>query len=685
MSPVAFVSNPIRSLRGRASRSLGLRLLLPLTGIFAALAIVAVAIVFLVAASQARDRLLARAELIAHAVHYASETISSESELQRLVSSLGADRDVSMIVVALGDPPVVLATTRHAWRGLPLSALPSSTIGDDIRASIETRQSRFDYHRATGEVDCTVPLRHVRRDGTTLLGAVMVHIDARPIAAESRLWALGVGASLLGGLGVAAATAVALFRSQVLRPLSTIQASVLAGRVQELDCRAEDELGTLARSLRTADENIARFTRELASAKDAAEAANRAKSEFLTNMSHEIRTPLTAILGFSELLATPSDAQRDPARRAEFIETIRRHGDHMLAIINDILDLSTIEAGRMGVHRTAVDAIGIIHEVRELMAASANAKGLDVTLRFTSPMPATIASDPVRLRQILVNLTGNAVKFTERGSITIACAFDAATETLRVAVTDTGIGISPDQADRLFGAFEQADTSCTRRFGGTGLGLRISQRLARMLGGDVQVESEPGVGSTFTASLSTGPVNANDLLSPDAAMRHAPAVCATIGAQTSGSGGSAGSLKGVRILVAEDGPDNMRLITHHLRSAGALVTGVENGHLAVCALTKDGTLTGALIEPPPFDLLLTDMQMPELDGYATTRLLRAKGATMPIVALTAHAMCGDLERCLAAGCDSYATKPIDRAKLLGMCGSILSQHDETLTGMRLAA
>jgi PAS domain S-box-containing protein len=419
----------------------------------------------------------------------------------------------------------------------------------------------------------------------------------------------------------------------------------------------------------------------LAEAKRQAESASASKSEFLANMSHEIRTPMTAILGFADLLASEGDLGKAPRQRIEYIDTIRRNGEHLLSIINDILDLSKIEAGRMSVEQIATSPAALVHDVLSLMDVKAQSKNLRLTADFLTPVPATIQSDTLRLRQILMNLVGNAIKFTETGSVSIGVRCDLAAGTMRFDVTDTGIGISPEQIGRLFEAFTQADTSTTRRFGGTGLGLRISKRLAEILGGDITVVSTPGRGSTFTLTISTGPLAGGTTISPEEASSVVSAPLAadapadTPPPQPSNSQPvppPALPLVGVRILLAEDGPDNQRLICFHLRKAGADVRTVENGRMAVETMTLDGTLDAELAEPPPVDLLLTDMQMPEMDGYNATRLLRAKGCRLPIVALTAHAMSDDRDKCLQAGCDSYATKPIERAALVAVCAAAIA-------------
>ncbi|MCW5890480.1 MAG: response regulator [bacterium] len=392
------------------------------------------------------------------------------------------------------------------------------------------------------------------------------------------------------------------------------------------------------------ERRVAQRTAELTEARNAALQAAQAKSEFLANMSHEIRTPLTAILGFTNLLADPTlrDAERTAHR-----DTIRRNGEHLLSVINDILDLSKIEAGKLAVERVPCALPELLRSVSGAMRGRALEKGLGFVVEARGPLPETIRTDSTRLRQILINLLGNAIKFTEAGSVRLVARLGTGTQPrLCLDVVDTGIGLDPDVLSRLFLPFTQADPSTSRRFGGSGLGLAISRRLARMLGGDLYASSAPGRGSTFTAEIDPGPLAAVPMVDGGRLALDTPA------APPAATAGAPAHLR-ARILLAEDAPDSQRLLRHYLVRAGAQVDVVADGRLAA---------SHALAAP--YDLVLMDMQMPEMDGYAATAALRRAGYRGPIVALTAHAMDGDRDKCLAAGCDDFATKPIDPATLL---------------------
>ncbi|MCC5862777.1 MAG: PAS domain S-box protein [Gammaproteobacteria bacterium] len=390
-----------------------------------------------------------------------------------------------------------------------------------------------------------------------------------------------------------------------------------------------------------------------------AAAASQAKSEFLANMSHEIRTPMTAILGYAELLSetdAPGPSELQPA-----IDTIRRNAEHLLTVLNDILDVSKIEAGELQIEQLPVQPLALVEGVLQLLRSRATAKGLTLRLVCDSEVPETIQSDPVRLRQILLNLVGNAIKFTEAGEVTAHVLHDARSRWLAFRIVDTGIGMSPEACARIarFDPFTQGDASMARRYGGTGLGLRISQALARKLGGDLTLSSREGVGSTFTVTVNTGDVTGVTMHPAGVIGASAPS---TVVAYPAAEGPR---LAGLAILLVEDGVDNQRLIRHHLARAGARVSLAENGREAVETVTLGG------VSP---DLILMDMQMPVMDGYSATRALRGAGWTAPIVALTAHAMSGDRERCLEAGCDDYLSKPVKVMQLLATCERLARGH-----------
>ncbi len=404
-------------------------------------------------------------------------------------------------------------------------------------------------------------------------------------------------------------------------------------------------------------------------AKDAAEAANRAKSTFLAQMSHEIRTPLNGILGFTDVLRRMG-SEASPEERDDYIDTINRSGRHLLGLINDVLDLSKIESGQMDVDPIRCSPHSIIADAASLLKVRAQEKGIDLRCWWEGRVPETIVTDPARFRQLLMNLIGNAIKFTERGRVEVVAHLQTAEETPRLAVDviDTGIGIAPEHISSIFEPFIQADGSITRRFGGTGLGLTISRQIAELLGGSVEVKSELGQGSQFTVRIAVGSLEGVQMLD-------APAGDVT---PTGKPQADSVSLSGTSILLVEDGATNRKLIDLVLRRAGARVTMAENGQVGVdCARSRK------------FDLILMDMQMPVLDGYQATAELRRGGLKIPIIALTANSMKGDAERCLAAGCSGFLSKPIDGDRLLNGIAAALRAAapaiDTTLAAKRPAA
>jgi PAS domain S-box-containing protein len=362
------------------------------------------------------------------------------------------------------------------------------------------------------------------------------------------------------------------------------------------------------------------------------------KDEFLANMSHEIRSPLTGIMGYADVLLSKVKDPED----IECLKTIKESGDYLIEIVSDILDLSKIEAGKLVLDIEPVSLHSALAEVQALMGVRAKRKGLALTLRYDGAVPAVIHTDRIRLRQILINLVSNAVKFTERGKVEIV-ARAAPNNRLEIEVVDTGIGIAPEHQAILFQPFTQADSTSTRHYGGTGLGLTITKRLAGMLGGEVSFESELGKGSTFRVIMPS----ANSAAGAKRRLeRAAPGIA-------SGDG----QLRDLRVLVVDDRPEIRYLVSRYVREAGGRADEAEDGEATIHAVE-------AAAGSDPFDAMVLDIHMPGMDGYEVARMLRNRGFRVPIIALTAGAMMGDREKCLHAGCDDYLTKPIDRQKLV---------------------
>ena len=565
---------------------------------------------------------------------------------------------------ALGTDPEVIAATLRTPDGRVFSTYRSTLPAH--AASLKAIDARHvDVDRADAPLDTPIwplgtllqsPFLEIAQPvtiGEHSLGTIETYFDLSPLAILVRQRILTAGGVLLG------ASLIAWLLASRLQRLISSPIEKLAAQMQHVSETRDyamriapgsrNEIGTLMDGLNTMLDQIQARDAQLRIAKDAAEEANRAKSLFLATMSHEIRTPMNGVIGMAELLAfTRLDDEQQ-----RFLGHIRNSADSLLRVINDILDFSKLEAGRMAIEAIPCDPRGTLEDMASFFRLPAIEKKLGIECHVADDVPEQIEADPNRLRQILTNLIGNAIKFTHEGAVTLHLEHrledtpDGPRTLLRFTVRDSGIGITPEVLPRLFTPFTQADNSHARRYGGTGLGLAISQELVHLMGGEIGVDSRPGEGSTFWFTLSA------PILADSDKPRAAP-VTSTAG------------LSGTRVLVAEDNVVNQVLATMQLEELQCEVSIADHGEAVL-----------RLLSLQHFDLILMDCQMPVMDGYETTRRIRqaeGKGRRVPIVAVTANATEQDRAAALASGMDDFLSKPYSQAALRAVLSSLVMRN-----------